>query len=376
MDIALFSNQFADTQGHGIARYSRELFAALRADSRNHNITPVAAWSSMRGSRLSRLKDDTGLSLLPSGRRLTPLAWTFLNSPPLEKLIPAQIDVVHAAALGYPISTRKPLVVTIHDLGPLTHPEFFSSKSPWIMKRSLKRAIDQAAKLICVSHSTARELTHLAGNQVARRIEVIHEGVSPAYFDTQKPESIETLDLPLADVPYILSTGKISPRKNIHGVISALAQLARDIPHHLVLVGGDGWNVGEAYDLLKSSGIRDRVHFTGYVSDNQLRTLYRAASAYVHPSFYEGFGLTILEAMASGCPVVTSNVFSLPEVAGDAALLVDPANSQEIAQALKSICGSKTLADELAGKGRLRAAEFSWTSCAEKVMDVYESVVN
>lgn len=298
--------------------------------------------------------------------------WSFMGAPLLENQIRMDIDVVHAVSLGYPIATRKPFVVTVHDIGPITHPQYFKNTSPWIMRRSLKQAIEQAAQIICVSKSTADELISVAGDSVRDRVQVIYEGVSDRFFAPPPVGSAGALDIPGKGVPYILSTGKISPRKNIQGVVSAFASIVDKIPHHLVLVGGEGWNVQEIYSQLRQSKIRSRVHLTGYISDEKLRSLYHGASAYVHPSYYEGFGLTNLEAMASGCPVITSNVFSLPEIAGDSAILVAPDDIKALTKSIENICTNPDLAEEYRAKGISRASQFRWSTCAEKVIEVYE----
>ncbi len=375
LNVAYFSNQFADLAGHGLARYARELFAGLQAVSKDLNVTPVAAWSSMAGSDLAYLKQESGLKLIPLGRRLTPIVWTFLNNPPIEHWLP-ETNVVHAVALGYPVATRKRLVVTVHDLGPLTHPEFFGNTSPWIMRRSLAQMVKQADAIICVSQSTADELDAYVGNGIGGRVRVVHEGVSPGFFEVAGPACLQELDdLPPPGTPFVMTTGKISPRKNIRGLVEAMSTLSEIIPHHLVLVGGDGWGMNDVYEQLGNTGFKKRVHFPGYVTDEQLRALYAAASVYVHPSLYEGFGLTVLEAMAAGCPVVTSNTWSLPEVAGDAALLVNPLDSSELAEAIEVICRDEKLASELGEKGYARAKSFQWDECARQVADVYQSIV-
>jgi len=183
------------------------------------------------------------------------------------------------------------------------------------------------------------------------------------------------LDTPgLGDTPFILSAGAISPRKNAHRIIQALSRLAARMPHHLVLVGGKGWSDEHVHEELDGSGIAHRVHLIGYAPDAQLKGLFAAASAYVHPSLYEGFGLTVLEAMAQDCPVVTSNVYSLPEVAGDAALLVDPTSVDEIAGAIEAVCLDDELAADLVGRGRERIKAFSWEDCAQGVISVYQQL--
>lgn len=379
MQVAYFSNQFADAQGHGLSRYARELWQALGDAPGAHTIIPVAAWSSLDAAQREQLQRDSGLRLLPLGRRLTPLCWTFAGAPRLERLVPTEIDLVHAASMGYPIATDKPLVVTVHDLGPLSHPEFFRNTRPWVYRRSLAQVVRQAKKIICVSRSSADELLSFGGRTLHSRIEVIPEGVSPRFFEDSNSDATKDLSCLNAmpqGTPYLLSTGKISPRKNIRGVVLAFAELARHAPHHLVLVGGDGWEVTPVRKLVHEHGLGQRVHFTGYVPDQTLRDLYAGASAYVHPSLYEGFGLTVLEAMAAGCPVITSNCTSLPEVAGDAALLVDPLDPQALAAALKDVCEDASLAAELRLRGRARAGSFSWRACAAQTLSVYRAILD
>ena len=373
VNVAYFSNQFADAEGHGLARYSREMFDALhKLDT--IDVTPVAAWSSLPAQALATLRAQTGLHILKTGRKLTPLAWHYLNTPPLERLMPGPVDVVHAASLGYAIATRKPYVVTVHDLGPLTHPEYFTNTKPWVMERALRQAESSAAAIVCVSQSTADEVEGYLGSHVAPRLRIIKEGVSPQFFERPDPACLDGLALPDPEIPLILSAGKISPRKNVQGVLRALAQIASDVPHHLALVGGAGWEMEAVLRDLDDARLRDRVHLLDYVSDEQLRALYHRAALYIHPSLYEGFGLTVLEAMAAGVPVVTSNSSSLPEVAGDAALLVDPHDDEAIADAMRRLCLDPDLATAKRNAGLARARLFSWDTCAEELRDVFVEV--
>lgn len=373
--VAYFSNQFADLEGHGLARYSRQLYGALTQNCNDIEIQPVAAWSSMGKDDLHSLKLRTGLKILPWGRRLTPLCWAYLNRPKIESWLNDPIDIVHAVALGYPIATQKPYVVTIHDIGPLTHPEFFTNTKPWVMQKSMVQAVDCAAAIICVSKSTANEVQTYLGKDLDRRIHVVYEGVDEKFFN---PVSYDFIDnkpgFPAKGVPYILTTGKMSPRKNLPRIIRALKLLKDTISFDLVFVGAKGWEMKEIYSELKGSGMSSRVHFPGYVTDKELRCLYTHAHAYVHPSLYEGFGLTVLEAMAMGCPVVTSNTFSLPEVAGDAAILVNPKSTEDIAQGILQVCDDENGRKKLIEKGKLRAKTFTWKKCAENISAVYRQV--
>ena len=368
--VAYFANQFADATGHGLARYARELFDALR-DAPDCTITPVAGWSSLSDAGLRRLMSESGLTLTGLGRRGTSLLWTFAGLPTLESRIGGNVDVVHAVSLGYPIATRRPLVVTIHDLGPITHPEFFANTRPWVMRKSLSQAVRHAHTIVCVSEATAEEVREVAGPSVEDRVRVVLEGVSPRFFEPADPGALKGLALPPRGTPFILSAGKISPRKNIQGLLKAMSIARERIPHHLVVVGGTGWDDDAVRRTLTESGIGDRVHFLDFVSDEALRALYHAADLYVHPSLYEGFGLPVLEAMASGTPVLASDRSSLPEVVGDAGRLVDATDARRMADDLAEICGSPELRARLSSLGRRRAATFTWDKAAEAMREIY-----
>jgi len=377
LKVAYFSNQFADRQGHGLARYARELYAAIGALGAECELLPVAAWSSMPAGELAAFRRHTGLRLLPWGRRATPLAWSLFDRPRLEHWLGEPVDLVHAVALGYPLATRKPYVVTVHDIGPLSHPRYFPARIRWIMARSLAQAVARADALICVSQATAGEVLERAGSVLAKRITVIPEGVSENFFKPATPAALPAPAKRLTDsgIPFLLATGKISPRKNTLGVIEALEWLSEDIPHHLVLAGGQGWHTRAVRERLARSHVAERLHLLGFVAEPELRALYGAAAAFVHPSLFEGFGLPVLEAMAAGCPVITSNCSSLPEVAGEAALLVDPADREALAGAILSVCRDEVLARRLHEHGRRRARQFTWSQCARGVLDVYRQVV-
>ena len=166
----------------------------------------------------------------------------------------------------------------------------------------------------------------------------------------------------------------MSPRKNLQGVISAFKKIAKTFhTTSLLSVVLDGIRK-QVMEIIDDS-IKDRVHLLGFVTDEELRALYRMASIYLHPSLFEGFGLTILEAMACETPVITSNVFSLPEVAGDAAILVDPLNEDEISDAIKCVCNDDDLANDLRAKGLKRAKQLNWKDCARNTVEVYKKIL-
>ena len=376
MNVAYFSNQFASASGHGIAHYAKRLYEGLRTFS-DLNIVPVATGSDLPKLERQALSDRTGLKLLLGGRKMTPLAWLLLNSPTIESLSKESIDITHIVSLGFPVATRKKLVVTVHDIGPLTHPQYFTHSKPRLFKLSFDHMLRYADAIICVSQATANEVIAYAGEQVAGRIHVVHEGVDSAFFSREHLDPYAAFsELPNKEVPFFLAAGAMSPRKNIQRVVEAFKSVQRSIPHHLVLVGGKGWDSAEMFRLLDDPLLSKRVHHLGYVSDEQLQSLYKHADFYIHPSLFEGFGLTVLEAMAASCPVITSNVSSLPEVAGDAAYLVNPHSISEIAEAIEMLAHSDDLKRSLSLKGLERVKAFDWQNTARGVADIYRKVMS
>ena len=380
-NIAFFSNHFARRDGTGITRYARDLLRAFKKRDSQFDVIPVATWSNKEKNDLNTFQAKTGLRLLSTGRWLTPLLWGSIKKPKLEHLVNFPVDIIHVNTLGYLVATSKPYVVTVHDIGPLTHPEYFKHNSSVIVQRILEKTIKKADAIICVSQTTANSLEEYVQKKysidLSNRIYTVHEGISEKFF--QPPNLLvlnQDSELDFLQQPLILAVGKISPRKNLEAVIRALKNLQPSIPHHLVMVGGGGWDFQETKSLVSSLGLTDRVHFLGYVSDEELHALYAHATLFIYPSLFEGFGLTVLEAMACGCPVITSNTSSLPEVAGDAALLVDPHNLDEITAAIEMICNDHGYADELRQKGRERAKQFSWENCAEGTSRIYNNLLS
>ncbi len=377
VNIAYFSNQFASAKGHGVAHYARRVYEGIKANHADVNIIPVATGCDRGQEEKWALQEDTGLVVLPWGRKITPLAWTFLNYPPIEKWINKPIDITHIVSLGFPVATRKKLVVTVHDIGPLTHPEYFYD-NPWKFRRSFKQMVRHADKIICVSQATADEVVGYADEGISDRIHVVHEGVDVSCcgsdpFDIYD-SGIENI-LP-RDVPFFMAAGAVSPRKNIGRTLEAFAKVKDSIPHHLVLVGGTGWNEGDIDGLISRCGLSDRVHRVGYVSDEALFSFYKLADFYIHASLFEGFGLTLLEAMAAGCPVITSNISSLPEVAGDAALQVDPESVDKIAGAIECVAMNKSVREEYAVKGKTRCKKFKWADTSDRIAGIYRELAN
>lgn len=377
LKVAMFSNHFVAQKGEGIARYANQLHDAMKSVHSDIALTPVSSWRPQNVQNLTRLRDRLDIQFLPWGKHFTGLSWTFLKRPYLESGLNKSIDIVHPLSAFYPVPTRKPLVVTVHDIMPITHPEFFPKMGTGahFMKAGLNYFLKRADAIICVSQSTANAVELYAKRSLGNRVHVIWEGADPAFLSKPDMSCLHDIEvLPNTQIPFVLSVGGIVERKNIERLIQALESLKDEIPHHLVLVGGSWKGTEKILRRCRESVITDRIHYLGYVSNEQLHALYCLAKVFVYASLFEGFGLPVVEAMATGCPVVTSNISSLPEVVGDAALLVDPYKISSIAGAIGEICTNEGLAKQLSERGRLRERLFRWDTCAGKVADIYRRV--
>ena len=374
MQVAFHSDAIVSASRFGLARYAWELFAVLSAEHRDLTLVPFSSRVDRRAEHLAPLRQRGFVHPGWSHRALV-MNWATLGYPWIERWVPGA-DLVHTLELDYPVATRKPWVVTVHDVGPLTHPEFFSQSHRWLRRRGLRAAANQADVIMAVSDATAEAIGHLAGSAVLDRIRVIPEAVNAAFFEEPAADCLAQLDaLPPTGAPFFLWAGSINPRKNLGTVIDAFEAVAHSVDEHLVLVGGLAWDHDGVLERIRQSPHRERIHRPGFVTDDQLRALYRQATAFVYVSLLEGFGLPILEAMASECPVITSDCSSMPEVAGDAALLVDPRDKDAVAGAMQVFATDPDAARQCRRGGKRRAEGFRWDKVAAGVAGVYEQVV-
>lgn len=360
-------------QTAGIARYVRELTLALlhmpagpeiRFFHNRQRQRMPAEWGSQTtpsvaplGNKLWRLWLLGGL---PSPRRWTQAIW--------------DSDLFHATDITLP-RLAKPSVITICDLTTLLFPQFHTRMNRWYQRLALPGMLRRADAIIAISQATKDDLIqHLRVDP--ERIYVTPLGVDHNRFVAQPPgaANAQVRSALGIEVPYLLAVGTLEPRKNLVTLLHAYATLSPATPP-LVLAGGQGWGNPALAALIDTLGIRERVHLTGYVADELLPSLYGAAEIFVYPSFYEGFGLPVLEAMACGAPVITSNTSSLPEVAGDAALLVDPQDHEALAAVLSRLVGDEKERRTLSERGIERAQRFTWQHTAQITLDVYRSVI-
>ncbi|HEV2667163.1 MAG TPA: glycosyltransferase family 1 protein [Blastocatellia bacterium] len=287
------------------------------------------------------------------------------------------VDVLHVQYTAPPFC-RVPVVVTIHDLAFERMPETFTRRGSFQLKLTVRRTAKKAARVATVSEYSRQDLLSIY-KLPPEKVVVTYNGVESGFTaQTSVPNEAEEVRRAFGvSRDFLLAVGSLQPRKNLVRLIRAYARLRserEDFKPQLVIVGRKLWLASGIFDEVKRQRWADDVILTGYVADEDLPALYRAARAFVYPSLFEGFGLPPLEAMACGTPVVTSDVSSLPEITGDAALLIDPTDEVALANALIEIVNNDRLRAELREKGIAQAKKFTWRDAAEKTLRLYQEV--
>jgi glycosyltransferase involved in cell wall biosynthesis len=303
------------------------------------------------------------------------LSWGYLKFPPID-LLTGKFDIFHSTNFIIPPKKEGKIIITIHDLYFMKYPENTELFGGRYFKRFLPSNINKVDKIIAVSRSTKRDIINILGVN-EDKIEVIYEGVDNIF----KPINDRVKVLKIKDrysLPdkFILFVGSIEPRKNILSLIKSFSLIRSKIEHKLVVVGSKGWGYKNIFDAIDSLNLRKSVMFTGYVPEYDLPYIYNASDLFVFPSFYEGFGLPVLEAMACGIPVIASNRSSIPEIIGDSGIVIDPDNIHELKDAMLNLLNNDELKKRLIDKGIKRASMFSWEKTAYNTLDLYKSVIN
>ena len=312
--------------------------------------------------------DNVELAVFP-GRRLwthRTLAAEILRRPPGVLFVPA-----HVIPFVWPSRRLPPSVVTIHDLGYLHFARAHTWRQRQYLDWSTRWSAQVAARVIAISQATADDL-QVAYAIDRRKIDVIYEATVPTTdADTDVDAAASPLGVPLPG-SYALFIGTIQPRKNLVRLAQAYAGLVKShaVPWDLVIAGGKGWLSDEVVQAIEDLGLPDRIHLLGYVPEPQVPALLKGARLFCFVSLYEGFGLPILEAQAAGVPVMTANNSSLPEVAGDAAILVDPTDVDAIAEAMLRLSSDEALRQQLIVAGHANVARFSWQKAARATLAV------
>lgn len=292
---------------------------------------------------------------------------------PLRRL---NLDLLHSTDFIPPLRVNSfKSVITVHDLAFLRWPHFLTEDSARYYGQ-VDQAVKRADHIIAVSQSTRDDVIGMLGAPPAK-VTVVYEAADPIYRPIAREEALASYkDQHLLPEEFILFVSTIEPRKNITTLLRAYAIL-RDryrVGAGLVLAGGVGWQSEQIFEEVEALGLEERVTFLGRVNNGDLLYLYNLARCLAHPARYEGFGLPPLEAMASGIPVVVSNVSSLPEVVGDAGLLVDPNDPEELAVALHRLLSDEALRSDLRAKGLARAQIFSWQRAAQETLAIYRAL--
>jgi glycosyltransferase involved in cell wall biosynthesis len=286
-------------------------------------------------------------------------------------------DLVHVQYTA-PLRCPSPIVVSVHDISFLEHPEYF----PWFRAQQLRitvrRTIRRATRVITPSEFSRKRLLE-AYHPDPAKVEVVPIAMSPTFRPLAHEGAFRWVSdrFNIHHHPYVLTVGDLQPRKNQIGLIRAFEELIRSnpqLPHRLVIVGKNTWFADRVMDTAKQSGVADRIVFTGFINDNELLQLYNACELMVFPSFYEGFGLPILEAMACGRAVACSNTSSMPEVANAAAILFNPEDTGEIVRAMRDVLLDPELRGRMERLGLQRASQFTWERTAQRTLEIYHEV--
>jgi glycosyltransferase involved in cell wall biosynthesis len=390
MHIGIDISRLGVSARTGTEHYTYELLAALAQLDRT---SPYTLYCNRPPAHLPPLGPNMALRAIPASRLWTHyrLSREMLMRPPDLLFVPAHV---------LPLARPRRSVVTIHDLGYERFPQAHPRAQRLYLRLSTLWSARAATRVIAISGATRHDLVARYGVPPAK-IDVVHHGLSPRFRPEPSPERQAAAQARYGiRPPYFLYIGTVQPRKNLVRLIEAFVS-TREIRDwglaasasvstisepfrqsrtsdlqspvsdlQLVIAGKRGWLSEPIERRAAELGGADSVHFTGYVEDDDVPALLSGALAFVFPSLYEGFGLPVLEAMACGAPVIAANTSSLPEVAGDAALLVDPIDTVAIARAMRDLTASPALRDELRGKGFARAAQFTWERCARETLEV------
>jgi glycosyltransferase involved in cell wall biosynthesis len=367
---ALLLNQGFGYRQTGVSRYIDRLLRAL-PDAIEPDELRVYA-----GRRSEPLNDE-----LASGWKQAPVRgerpesrviWEHLGLPAMARK--DRLDLFHGPVNVVPPGLPCLSVVTIHDLALLRFPEQVTKKRYRYLSRTISASVKRASRVVTVSESTKRDIVELLSTE-PEKIAVTPLGVDERFRRLDREGLARFREQAGVERPFALFVGTLEPRKNLTRLLDAFALIVNDVAHDLVVIGPEGWLTSEihetAYQLIK----RGRVQFRGFVPDGQLPAWYSACDLFAYPSLYEGFGLPVLEAMACGAPVLTSNVSALPEVVGDAAVTVDPSSVEAIAEGMKQILTNVELADDLGHRGLYRAKNFTWARTAELTVAAYREAV-
>jgi glycosyltransferase involved in cell wall biosynthesis len=365
---ALTMSAKAGVRQSGIHHYSAHLVAHLPAAL---DPDELVVYSSLQGNSARHQSVTHYRPFIALENPAVRTAWEQAVLP--VRLRKDRIDLYHGPAFVLPKLARVPTVVTIHDLAFLRWPEQTTRRRSRYLTEQVRQAVGQAARIIAVSEHTKRETVELLDVDPSR-IDVTPLGVDPVFrrFSDAEIDRFRTEQGLIP--PFILAVGNLEPRKNLDALIRAFDAIVPEIPHDLVLAGAEGWKSGRLKEAIAASQHRDRIRLPGFIPQDALPLWYSSCDAFVIPSIDEGFGLTLVEAMACGAPALAANRGALPEVAGHAALLTE-SDDGALADALLRLLHSPGLRRSLQEEGQRRAASFTWQRTAELTVQTYRKAL-
>lgn len=363
-------------QGAGIGQYVRSLVDAMLAQDSDNQYTFITSGRPTPDHPFPTAPNAHGRGIGISDRYLN-ILWYRWRVPLYANYFTGPADIYHGLDFGLPPlfgKTRK--IVTVYDLAFVEHPEAAVPSLVAYLNKVVPESVAAADVVAAISHATKQTLIEHY-NTPPEKITVIPCGVAPHFQRVTDTALLEATRQKFAlKHPLVLSVGTLEPRKNHMGLIKAFNEARHDKngPAMLAFAGGKGWLYEETQQLVADLKLEDQVRFLGRVSEQELLTLYSLADVFAFPSFFEGFGIPPLEAFACGTPVITSNTSSLPEVAGDAALLIDPHDPQSIAEAIVRILSNESLRADMIRKGYAQAQHYTWEKAAQKMLSIYQQV--
>jgi alpha-1,3-rhamnosyl/mannosyltransferase len=347
----------------GIGQYCQELINHFEEIKNSPEIAPYS---------FGQTKSHCNATLLPAYPYHVASSFSPLHQEPFFQ----DVDLIHATDQFIPIA-NKPLLATVMDVIPLSHPQFLKSQSRYLKSFLWKKLTQRADRIITISEFSKTEITkHLGFSE--NKIDVIPLGVDQRFFQRISNEDKQnTLRILGISTPFFLFLGSIQPRKNLVRLLEAHAKLPSSLAQEypLVIAGKLAWDDGKTLTSIKRAVSKGRAKWLNYISEEQKLCLLQSARALTFVSLYEGFGLPITEAFASELPVITSNCTSMPEVAGNAAIIVDPLNSAQITDALLSLIEDSALVNHLKTLGKQRSQLFSWDENANRTQSIYQMMM-
>ena len=367
-------------QGGGIGRYTRSLVRALVELDSGHTFKLFVAGGMPKDAQMERWPDNVRTYPVPISDRWTHIIWQRLRLPVPIQLVMGGIDLFHSPDFVLPPTGSAGSILTVHDLSFLTVPQFFVPEFRRYLEGAVTRAVRKAQHILADSRSTQADLVDLLGVD-PDRITVLYPGVDQRFRpveDTQVLSSVRRrYRLPGR---FLLGLSTLQPRKNFEGLVDAFGLVATDrglqpgmADLDLVVVGEEGWLFEGIAERVQARGLADRVHFLGRVPDDDLPAVYSLAEVFAFPTWYEGFGIPVVEAMACGTPVVASDNSSLPEAVGNAGIMVDAGDTTGLADGIVCILSDGALRSRLVSEGFKHTRQFSWRRSAEQLLSVIET---